>query len=99
MGEKTTVGGLEMTAMDHSGALDTAPGILKPCPFCGHEAAFTDGKYRGHDAYVVAVQCSNTSCGVATPSHYKTRESAAAAWNRRARYGSVCSRSISHSSQ
>ena len=65
--------------------LDTAPDVLKTCPFCGHDGAFNDVGRRGQsDNYTVAVHCSNTSCGVRTPEHYRTREAAAKAWNRRA---------------
>lgn len=79
-----TVAGLEMHAILHPHHLDTSPDLL-PCPFCGHEGAFTDGHKRGvSDNYTVAAACSNTSCGVRTPEHYKDRASAAVAWNRRA---------------
>lgn len=82
MGKVTTVGGLEMFATMHPHELDTAPGILRDCPFCGFPAGFTDGNRRGQsDNYTVAVSCTNTSCGVRTPEHYKTREDAATAWN------------------
>ena len=82
MGKVTTVGGLEMYATMHPHPLDTSD-QLRRCPFCGHEAAFTDGMKRGQsDNYTVGVQCSNTSCGIRTPEHYKDRESAAVAWNR-----------------
>jgi hypothetical protein len=81
-----TVGGLEMfVGRMGRGTLDTSPDLL-PCPFCGHEGAFTDGARRGSgDNHTVAAACSNTSCGVRTPEHYQDRESAAAAWNRRRR--------------
>lgn len=79
-----TVAGLEMHAILHPHHLDTSPDLL-PCPFCGHEGAFTDGHKRGvSDNYTVAAACSNTSCGVRTPEHYKDRASATVAWNRRA---------------
>ncbi len=80
----TTVGGIEKHAVYHSGLLDTSPDLL-PCPFCGSDGAFTDGRLPSHriDEYTVAAQCSNTSCGVRTPEHYKDRASAAYAWNRR----------------
>lgn len=83
-GQITTVAGLEQF-LTHKGrgSLDTAPGVLLDCPFCGHDAAFTDRGKVGHDHYTVAAQCSNTSCGVRTPEHYTSRETAAEAWNRR----------------
>lgn len=79
----TTVGGIERFPVLQSGLMDTAPDVLKPCPFCGHEAAFKDSGVKGHDHFCVRVCCSNGSCGVCTPEHYKTREAAAMAWNRR----------------
>ncbi len=84
----TKVAGLEMHAVFHPHEIDTAPDMLKDCPFCGATAGFTDGNRRGlpmkgGDAYTVAAGCSNTSCGIRTPEHYKTREDAAYAWNRR----------------
>lgn len=83
MGKITTVAGLEMFATPHPHPLDT-DNSLSRCPFCDHEGAFNDGERRGqNDNYTVAVVCSNTSCGVRTPQHYKTREAAAIAWNRR----------------
>ena len=84
MSKITTVAGLEMHCVFHPHPLDT-DASLKRCPFCGHEGAFNDGERRGQsDNYTVAAVCSNTSCGVRTPQHYATRESAAIAWNRRA---------------
>jgi len=86
MGLRTTVAGLEQWAILRDVSLDLPkPGVLKACPFCGHPAAFADNskRYQGHDKYVIAVSCSNTSCGVVTPGHYTTRETAAEAWNRR----------------
>lgn len=77
----TTVAGLvrhpTMTAQ-----LDTCSTLL-PCPFCGHEGAFRDVGRAGHDHYTVSVECSNTSCGVKTPQHYSSRDTARVAWNRR----------------
>lgn len=82
MSNVTTVGGLEMFQKLRPMPLDTDPGVLRPCPFCGHEAAYEDhGQLQAMRRRVV---CSNTSCGIATPWHYMTREAAAAAWNRRA---------------
>lgn len=83
-GNIAVVGALEQFIGNKGkGSLDTAPGVLLACPFCGHDAAFTDRGKVGHDHYTVAAQCSNTSCGVRTPEHYTNRESAAEAWNRR----------------
>lgn len=82
MSKITTVGGLEMHPLLRDRPLDTDPLTLSPCPFCGHQAAYEDrGLLQLMRRRVV---CSNTSCGVATPWHYATRERAAEAWNRRA---------------
>lgn len=77
----TTVGGLEMTAIDHRGTIDEDR-TLSLCPFCGHTAGFYDSSDAA-DRFPIGVVCTNTSCGVKTPQHYQTRELAAAAWNRR----------------
>ena len=79
------VAGIECMGMmgRHPTNLDTDPQTLQPCPFCGHAAAYREGDRRG-DTHPVAVECSNSSCAVATPKHYQDRVSAAAAWNRRA---------------
>lgn len=84
VGNVTTVSGLEMFANRFGrGELDTHP-MLDHCKQCGHEAGFTDGQRRGQsDNYTVGVECSNTSCGIRTPEHYRTREDAAYAWNRK----------------
>ena len=83
MTKVTIVDGLEMFANLHPHPLDTHESLLR-CPFCAHEAAYNDGERRGQsDNYTVAVHCTNTSCGVRTPEHYKSREAAAIAWNRR----------------
>lgn len=53
---------------------------LKPCPFCGGEAALTC-----HDNHYVA-QCMNDMCGVSAYTELRypqSAESAAAAWNTR----------------
>lgn len=72
-----------MHATLHPHPLDTDVSLMR-CPFCGYAGAFNDGERRGQsDNYTVAVYCSNTSCGIHTPQHYKTREAAAVAWNRR----------------
>ncbi len=57
---------------------------LKLCPFCGAKGAFRLRDKAGHDTHTIKVECTNSSCGVATPEHYATRESAIEAWNRRA---------------
>lgn len=48
---------------------------LKPCPFCGDEAA-TQSFYKNHCVY-----CSG--CGASTLRYYPTKEDAIEAWNRR----------------
>jgi Lar family restriction alleviation protein len=79
----TTVGALDMfVGQRKSSGIDTDESLL-PCPFCGHPAGFHDANDRG-DHHPWRVVCINTSCGVATPKHYQSRETAAAAWNRRA---------------
>ena len=83
MGKVTRVDGLEMFATYHPHEMDTSDTLL-PCPFCGSPGAFDDGNRRvAGERYQVAACCSNTSCGVRTPRHYHTRETAAVAWNRR----------------
>jgi Lar family restriction alleviation protein len=85
MGKVTTVGGLEMFAVMRKVRLYQPDDIsLKPCPFCGKEGALHRESQQGHDRYIYSAECSNTSCGVRTPVHYRTEEDAAAAWNRRA---------------
>ncbi len=78
MGKVTTVAGIERHPTLQSGLLDTSD-LLHRCKHCGHVAGFRQS--RELPAYLRA-ECSNTSCAIATPFHYKTRESAAAAWNR-----------------
>jgi hypothetical protein len=74
----TRVDGLEMFAkMRHGPFVDTST-ALRPCPFCGSEAGYREDARDKH----LRVECSNTSCGVATPYHYKTRAWALKAWNR-----------------
>jgi hypothetical protein len=84
----TTVGGIEMfpTQMGRPGIMDTSPDLLA-CPFCGHQAGYRgpvhlQAGFNTSDEWIRA-ECSNTSCGVATPYHYRTREAARDAWNRR----------------
>jgi hypothetical protein len=73
----TTVGGIERHPTLQSGLLDTDE-RLSVCPFCGATAGLRE-QYQ-----MLRAECSNTSCGVATPYHYRTRELAIEAWNRRA---------------
>lgn len=85
MGKVATVGGLEMFPVGGKTLhLDQPrPGVLKDCKHCGHPAAFYNGPKRGaSDNFTVGVQCTNTSCGIRTPEHYRDEESAAVAWNR-----------------
>jgi len=82
MNQITTVGGLEMTCVDHSGNIDEDKATLKPCPFCGHSAGYFNS-HRADDRFPIGVCCTNTSCGVQTPQHYRDRQTAALAWNRR----------------
>lgn len=81
MGKITTVEGIERPCVwrDLSGHLDTAV-ELRRCPFCGFAAGFRPDP---QDRNYLRAECSNTSCGIATPFHYKTREAAVVAWNRR----------------
>jgi Lar family restriction alleviation protein len=86
MGKVTTVGGLEQFVGNKGkGSLYTAPpGVLSQCPFCGHEAAFKRSRDPTvPEPHVFSVHCSNTSCGIHTPEHYKSEADAAQAWNRR----------------
>lgn len=83
----TTVAGIECMGYmgRHPSGLDTAPDVLQPCPFCGYEAAFKEGPRHTDDrGFNLSVWCTNGSCAVHTPEHYKTRETAAEGWNRRA---------------
>lgn len=80
-----TVGGIEKFAIMRNGLMTTDGPALKPCPMCGHEAGYMESERAGfeRDPHRIRVECSNTSCGVMTPRHYATRETAAEAWNRR----------------
>lgn len=81
-----TVGGLEQFVGHkyNKSGIDTAPEVLLPCPFCGHEAGFKEGPRHTDDrGFNISVWCYNGACSVHTPEHYKDRESAAVAWNRR----------------
>jgi hypothetical protein len=80
--KKDTVAGLEMFIHRPSGLDQSVE--LNRCKHCGHLAGFRDEGKRGHDSFSVSVECTNTSCGIKTPQHYKDRESAAKAWNRKA---------------
>jgi hypothetical protein len=74
----TRVDGLEMFAkFRHGPFIDTDP-MLDRCRHCGSEAGYREHEYDK----LLRVECSNTSCGIATPYHYKTRELALKAWNR-----------------
>lgn len=81
----TTVGGIERHPTLQSGLLDTDD-RLSACPFCGTVAGFREQQQ------MLRAECSNTSCGVATPYHYRTRELAIEAWNRRKEGGSAMRR-------
>lgn len=62
---------------------DTDPATLVNCNRCGHEAMYVEPGHRYHMGDSgIHVECSNTSCGLRIPAHYKTREAAAKAWNR-----------------
>ena len=76
-----TVVGLEMTCLDHRGTIDEDRTLAR-CPFCDHTAGFYDSTDRG-DKFPIGVVCTNTSCGIKTPQHYRDRQTAALAWNRR----------------
>lgn len=77
MGKVTTVAGIEGFLKVQHGLLDTSA-MLSRCKHCGHEAGFRGDPRDG----LLRVECANTSCGIATPFHYRTREAAAVAWNR-----------------
>lgn len=78
MGKVTTVAGIERFPTMQHGLLDTSI-TLNRCKHCGHEAGFRRDPARDGS---LRAECSNTSCGIATPFHYRTRETAAIAWNR-----------------
>lgn len=77
MSNTTTVDGIERHPTLQTGLLDTSTD-LKRCPFCDSVAG-----YRLDGNGLIRAECANTSCGIATPYHYKSREDAAYAWNRR----------------
>ncbi len=79
-----TVAGIEQFRKARLIAGDTDPQSLNNCDRCGHEAMYVEPGHRNHVGYDVHVECSNTSCGLRIPSHYRTREDAAKAWNRKA---------------
>ena len=79
MSKVTTVGGLERHPTMQSGLLDTSIDLAR-CPMCGSEVGYRTDTQQPH---YLRAECANTSCGVATPFHYKSREDAAYAWNRR----------------
>jgi len=85
MGKVTTVGGIEKFPVGGKTLhIDLPPpGVLSRCKTCGHEAGFTHGPKRGQsDNFTVGVECTNTSCGIRTPVHYRDEANAAIAWNR-----------------
>ena len=71
------VGGIERFPIFRDGLMES-DARFRHCPFCGSEAGFRKDRQNDYRA-----ECSNTSCGVATPYHYKTVESALYAWNRK----------------
>lgn len=78
-----TVAGIEQFAKYRVPWGDTSDTLAR-CKTCGHEAAFREPEHRGYEHAMISVECSNTSCGMKTPPHYKTRVEAAKAWNRKA---------------
>lgn len=72
----TIVDGIERHPTFQSHQLDTSVDLIR-CRCCGSVAG-----YREDRGYLRA-ECANTSCAIATPFHYKTREDAAYAWNRK----------------
>lgn len=78
----TVVNGVERFATPYPAGLEGDVALLR-CPFCNDQAGYRQQASLG-DPFVFRVECSNTSCMVATPYHYKTRDTAKAAWNRRA---------------
>lgn len=78
MSSVTRVDGLEMFAKFRHGPFIDTDRQLRSCPFCGSEAGYREDP---RDKFL-RVECSNTSCGIATPYHYKTRDLALKAWNR-----------------
>ena len=76
------VAGIEMNPNKMGrGTLDTSD-ALDPCNRCGAPAGFRPVAAGPHPGLLRA-ECSNTSCAIATPYHYRTREDAAYAWNRK----------------
>ena len=62
---------------------------LKPCPFCGGTAGFSQLKQGKFNQF--SVVCFNARCFASTKScfgrYYRTKDEAAEAWNRRADNG------------
>lgn len=56
---------------------------LKPCPFCGGDAEFTNGGYWGRELF--KVRCNHKDKCVILPETgaYFIKQQAAEAWNRR----------------
>lgn len=73
----TTVAGLERFPTLKHNLLDQSA-ELRRCPMCDSVAGFRPDNH----GYIRA-ECANTSCGIATPFHYRNREDAKYAWNRR----------------
>lgn len=77
------VTGLERFATAQALLLDTDV-CLDSCRHCGSPAGFReDGVASLYHTVMLRVGCSNGSCAIATPFHYRTREDAAYAWNRK----------------
>lgn len=57
---------------------------LKPCPFCGHEAELSSGKFDGKDtSYVMCKRCGSQGEFFFVSPKYASAERAIKAWNRR----------------
>ena len=78
----TTVGGIERHSIPQTNLLDTDP-VLQACPFCGSDAGYRGPVPVRGFGHALRAECSNTSCGIATPFHHRSRRQAAEAWNRR----------------
>lgn len=83
MSKLTTVGGIESHPMCRDGLMEIpGDGILENCNRCGAIAGFRVDP-RGPVVGMVRAECSNSSCAIATPFHYRTWMDAAYAWNRK----------------
>lgn len=57
---------------------------LKPCPFCGNEAALSSGQFDGKEtSYVSCKTCGGRGKFFYVSSKYASAERAIEAWNRR----------------